>query len=78
MKHQAWLQDHTLAQALNRKTPYEIGYNKKPHLAGIQEFSATAYVKDLAASKLDARAKKGCFIGYDSESKGYRIYWPEK
>jgi GAG-pre-integrase domain len=78
MKHSAWLQDRTPAQALKGKTPYEMGHNKKPHLAGIQEFGAAAFVKDLAAGKLDARAKKGQFIGYDSESKGYRIYWPEK
>lgn len=48
---------------------------KKPYLGGIQEFGAAAYVKDLSAGKLDARAKKGRFVGYDSESKGYRIYW---
>jgi hypothetical protein len=35
-------------------------------------------VKVLSAGKLDARAGIGCFIGYDSESKGYRIYWPDK
>ena len=49
-----------------------------PYLAGIQEFGATAYMKDLKAGKLDAHAKVGCFIGYNFESKGYRIYWPEK
>ena len=48
-----------------------MGNKKKPHLAGIQEFGAATYIKDLTA-------KKGHFIGYDSESKGYRIYWPEK
>ena len=78
MKHSAWLQDRTPARALNGKTPYEMGNRRKPHLGGIQEFGAAAYVKDLAAGKLDARAKKGRFVGYDSESKGYRIYWPEK
>ena len=35
-------------------------------------------MKDLKAGKLDARAKVGRFVGYDSESKGFRIYWPEK
>ena len=35
-------------------------------------------MKDLKAGKLDTRAKEGQFAGYDSESKGYRIYWPEK
>jgi hypothetical protein len=60
------------------KTPYEMGAKKKPYLAGIQEFGAAAYVKDLLAEKLDAQAKKGHFVGYDSKSKGYRIYWPKK
>ena len=51
---------------------------RKPLLGGIQEFGAAAYVKDLKARKLDARAQVGQFVGYDSESKGYRIYWPGK
>ena len=58
MKHAAWLQDWLLSCTLNRKTPYEIGHKKKPNLHGIQEFGATAYVKDLSTGKLDARAKK--------------------
>jgi hypothetical protein len=37
-----------------------------------------AYVKDLEAEKLDAQAKKGQFIGYDSKSKEYKIYWLKK
>ena len=78
MKHTTWLQDHTPAQALNGETPYKMGNKKKPHLAGIQKFGAAAYIKDLTARKLNAWAKKGCFVGYNSESKGYRIYWPEK
>jgi hypothetical protein len=35
-------------------------------------------VKDLKAGKLDARVKVGWFVGYDSKSKGFRIYWPGK
>ena len=78
MKHVAWLQDQTLASALKGKTPYEMGNKKKPNPGGIQEFGAVAYIKDLTAGKLNARARKGHFIGYDSKSKGYRIYWPDK
>ena len=55
-----------------------MGHNKKLHLAGIQEFRAAAYVKDLTVCKFDAQATKGCFVGYDLESKGYQIYWPGK
>ena len=78
MKHTTWLQNRTPTEALEGKTPYEMINKKKPHLAGIQEFGAAAYVKDLKAGKLDARAKVGRFVGYDSESKGCRIYWPTK
>lgn len=55
-----------------------MGNGKKPNLVGNQEFGAAAYVKDLKAGKLDARATKGRFVGYDLKSKGYRIYWPKK
>ena len=78
MKHTMWLQNHTPARAIDRKTLYEMQHKKKPHLAGIQEFGVAAYVKDLKAGKLDAHAKVGRFVGYDLESKGYWIYWPQK
>ena len=50
----------------------------KPNLAGIQCFRAAAYIKIENAGKLDKHALKGHFIGYDSESKSYQIYWPKK
>lgn len=78
MKHVAWLQNRTPSCTINRKTPYKMHHGKKPNMAGIQEFGAAAYVKDLDAGKLDARAQVGRFVGYDFKSKGYRIYWPNK
>ena len=59
MNHGTWLQNRTPARALKGKTPYEMKNNKKPHLAGIQEFGTAAYVKDLNAGKLDAHAQVG-------------------
>ena len=78
IKHTTWLQNCTPARAINGKTPYEMQHKKKPHLAGIQEFRVAAYIKDLKAGKLYACAKVGRFVGYDLESKGYWIYWPQK
>ena len=78
MKHVEWLKARSPHCALDGKTPYEMRHKRKPHLAGIHEFGAAAYVKDLKAGKLDSRAQLGRFVGYDSESKGFRIYWPNK
>ena len=59
MKHITWLKDRTPHQALNGKSPYEIKHHKVPHLCGIHEFGAAAFVKDLKARKLDAHAWVG-------------------
>ena len=73
-----WLKNHMLAHALNGKTPFEMKLKRKPNLANIHEFGAAAYVKNLKARKLDSRALVGYFVGYDINSKGFRIYWPTK
>ena len=44
----------------------------------MQEFGVATYVKDLNAGKFNSRAQIRHFVGYDSKSKGYRIYWPDK
>ena len=77
-KHDSWLRERLPHKALKGKTPYEMRHKRKPNLTGIQEFGTAAYVKNLGAGKLEERAKIGRFVGYDSESKGYRIYWPDK
>jgi hypothetical protein len=78
MKHMEWLKARSPHCALDGKTPYKMKHNKKPHLGGIHEFGTAAYVKDLKAGKLDSRAQLGRFVGYDLESKGFRIYWQRK
>ena len=75
MNHGVWIQNRTPTHALNGKTPYEMVTRRKPNLGGIQEFGIAAYVKDLKVGKLDLCARKGQLVGYNSESKGYRIYW---
>lgn len=60
------------------KTLYEMVRGVKPYLGGLQEFGVAMYVKDLTAGKLDPCVTKGRFMGYDTESKGYWIYWPDK
>lgn len=71
MSHSCWIQNQTPTHALDGKTLYEMMTGRKPHLTGIHAFGTTVYVKLENAGKLDKCALKGCFISYDSESKGY-------
>jgi hypothetical protein len=60
------------------KTPYEKGTEKKPNLWHLYEWGSTVWVKKIGTRKLDGKAKKGHFVGFDEESKGYHVYWPIK
>ena len=51
MKHVEWVKERSPHSALDGKTPYEMKHQKVPHLGGIHEFGAAAYVKDLKAGK---------------------------
>ena len=76
--HASWIKFRSPHSTLPGTTLYEFVHKQKPNLEHLHEFGATVYVKDLSAGKLDTQAKVGKFVGYDNESKGYRIYWPEK
>ena len=77
--HSVWIRNRVPTRSMGEnKTPYEKGTGKKPNLSRLHEWGSTAWVKKLNVSKLDSKVEKGRFVGFDDESKGYRIYWPEK
>ena len=57
------------------KTPFEVFYGKKPDVSHLRVFGCTAYahVPKTTRQKLDARSEKGTFVGYEANSKAYRI-----
>lgn len=78
---------NTVVYVLNRtgtssvkgKTPYELIFNKKPAIQYLKVFGSTVYthVPKKKRKKLDHKSKKGIFIGYSDEVKGYKVYFPE-
>lgn len=58
------------------KTPIRAWSGVKPSVKHMKEFGSFCYLQlpTLKRSKLDERADKGTFVGYATESKGYRIY----
>ncbi|OSX56539.1 hypothetical protein POSPLADRAFT_1160060 [Postia placenta MAD-698-R-SB12] len=49
---------------------------EKPDLAGLPRFGSAAWVHVDPASKLELKSCKGHWVGFDSQSKAHRIYWP--
>jgi len=64
--------------ALDRKTPYQALYGKKPPVYFLKVFGCIAYIKRLRPhlAKLDDHGQKVVFIVYQSGSKAYRFYDP--
>jgi hypothetical protein len=59
-------------------TPIERATGHKPNLKDILAFGTIVWVKVIDAGKLEPQAVEGHFVGYDEESKGYRIYFPKR
>ncbi|KAL6327307.1 hypothetical protein AAG906_018760 [Vitis piasezkii] len=60
------------------KTPYEAWYGRKPWVSHLKVFGSVAYmlIDSHNRSKLDEKSVKCIFIGYCSQSKGYKLYNP--
>ena len=57
------------------KTPYEMFFVKKPTVYHSGRFGCLAYTKTMSnRCKLDPKAEKMIFCGYDWESKSYILY----
>ena len=57
-------------------TPFEALTGKRPNLGNMHVFGSTCYAYVQNAKKLDARSKRGIFVGYDRESPAYLVYYP--
>ncbi|GKD19054.1 retrovirus-related pol polyprotein from transposon TNT 1-94, partial [Tanacetum coccineum] len=62
----------------NNKTPQEAWNGMKPTVSHLRIFGSIAYVHvpSQRRSKLDDRSKKHVFVGYEKQSKGYKLYNP--
>ena len=79
IRHAIWIKNRAPTKALvNQITPYEAKYKTKPSFEGVPPFGTPAWTMIVDAGKLDRRAHPGYFVGFDDESKAYRIYQPEK
>lgn len=61
-------------------TPQEAWTGAKPNLSHIKIFGTKAmiHIPDQKRRKLDPKAEKGYMVGFDINTKGYRLYLPHK
>lgn len=59
------------------KTPYELWFNKTPDINNLKIFGSEVYahIPQEKRRKWDKKGRKGIFVGYSEETKGYRIYF---
>ena len=59
-------------------TPFEAWMGEKPKVDHLRTFGCAAYshVAKDERHKLDPKARKCIFLGYGTETKGYRLYNP--
>jgi hypothetical protein len=63
---------------INMKSPHELMFDEKPSVKHLKVFGCTCFVHvpDEKRTKLDAKARKCVFIGYDQRKKGWKCMDP--
>lgn len=74
-----YVRNRSPLKSSENKTPWERFFQKKPDVSHMRVFGATAYVQvpQKHRQKLDPTSKKGIFIGYEANSKAYRVLLDE-
>ena len=57
----------------HNSTPYEMFFDEKPNLSGMQPFGCRAFVLTENRKKLDSKAHTGMFLGYSSRSNCFNV-----
>ena len=77
ISHHVWIRNRVPTRSVKLdKTLLELATGNKPNLTGIRPWGCKAWVKHIDVGKLEARADECRFVGFDSESKGFQVYWP--
>ena len=69
----------TSTTSLNGKVPFEVFYGKKPSVSHYRTFGCDCYAF-ISKEKRTKWAPKSCkcyFLGYSSQTKGYRLFEPK-
>jgi hypothetical protein len=71
-----YVQNRIPHKILGNKTPKEVFTGKKPEISHLRIFGCLVFihVPKEKRTKLEPSRKKGTFVGYNENSKAYKIY----
>ncbi|CAJ2639360.1 unnamed protein product [Trifolium pratense] len=74
-----YLSNRSPTRSMLGKTPQEAWSGRKLGISHLRVFGSIvhAHIPDEKRSKLDDKSEKYIFIGYDANSKGYKLYNPD-
>lgn len=74
-----YLANRSPTKSVKNKMPIEAWSGRKPGISHLRVFESVPYahVPDQKRTKLDDKSEKLIFVGYDSSSKGYKLYNPK-
>ena len=75
-----YLRNRSPTTAVKGKAPFEAWTGEKPNIKHLRVFGCEAYahVPKDERKKLDSKARKCILLGYGTETKGYRLYDPQR
>lgn len=76
LRHATWLKNRTATRALDGLTPFQALFGRAPDISRLRRWGATVWVHVGDGDKLAARAREGRWLGFDTESRAHRIYFP--
>jgi len=74
----SYLSNRLPSRALDGKTPFEAWFGYKPDVTHLRRWGCVAYahIPEQLRKKLDVKAHRGIFVGYDNPNGTYRIFDP--
>lgn len=72
----AYILNRAVTKKSHDKTPYECWFGCKPEVHHLRTFGSNAYlsIPKEKRKKFDPKSRKMIFVGYDKESKNYRLW----
>ena len=76
----AYILNRSPTKAVRNQTPFEAWHKQKPDVSHLKVFGSITYalIPSQSRDKFDEKGEKLIFIGYNDESKAFRLFNPKK